>query len=147
MSVAEKKAIDMGELLLKAYELSDLIKNSAEAAQYLQYKRELANDPLAQSAIREFNKLKERFEECERFGRRHPDFYDTMKKTRHALAEVNAIESVKRYREAEKNLDELLNLVSRTIAHAVSETVKVPSNNPLPSESGCGSCGSSGHCG
>jgi cell fate (sporulation/competence/biofilm development) regulator YlbF (YheA/YmcA/DUF963 family) len=56
---------------------------------------------------------------------------------------LEQIEAVRRFKEAEERLDDLLYTISTTIAHAVSDTIKVPSNNPLP---GAGSCGSGGSC-
>ena len=52
-----------------------------------------------------------------------------------------------KFKEAEEKLDELLHDVSKTIAHAVSESIKVPSNKILPDTGGCSSGGScSGKC-
>ena len=56
-------------------------------------------------------------------------------------AELEAIEPVARFKQAEKNLDDLLHTMSERIAFSVSESIKVPGNDPLPTK-GCGSGGS-----
>jgi cell fate (sporulation/competence/biofilm development) regulator YlbF (YheA/YmcA/DUF963 family) len=66
-------------------------------------------------------------------------------------AQLDEVEAVRKYKAAESSLDELLGDISRTLAHAVSQTIKVPDNDPNPKASGCGnggscSCGSGG-CG
>ena len=63
---------------------------------------------------------------------------------------MTAVESIRRYKEAEDAVDTLLYDVSVMIAGSVSPSIKVPSNNPMPT-GGCGgggscSCGSGG-CG
>jgi len=46
----------------------------------------------------------------------------------------------------EQRLDDMLYDISKLIAHSVSETIKVPSNDPNPKGGGCGGGGSCG-CG
>ena len=64
--------LDMAALLTAAYELGDMINHSADAADYEYWKAEMRNDPEAQRLIKLFGKAKEKFEECQRFGRFHP---------------------------------------------------------------------------
>jgi hypothetical protein len=55
--------------------------------------------------------------------------------------------SIRAFLEAEEKLDQLLHAVSLTIARSVSESVKVPSNDPEPGvkkvRHACGGCGGS----
>ena len=64
------------------------------------------------------------------------------------LAELGSIESAREFKRSEEALDKLLYDVSVVIARAVSDSVKVPGNDPLPS-AGCGSggCGNGCSCG
>jgi cell fate (sporulation/competence/biofilm development) regulator YlbF (YheA/YmcA/DUF963 family) len=146
-----KSQLDMASLLLEAYALGDLINNSDNTADYVYWKSQVEKDQDVQLLVAKFNKAKDTFAECERFGRFHPDFNaakDTVKAIERQLDEY---ECVRKYKAAETALDELLYSVSKTIADAVSETIKVPSNEGAAGGGGCGSGGScscgSGGCG
>ncbi|WP_438446736.1 YlbF family regulator [Gorillibacterium sp. sgz5001074] len=148
MSVMERTALDMSALLLGAYELGDMILASGEAADYLQWKKAMAEDPAAQELIRKLQKQKDLFEECQRFGHFHPEYHKAMDAVRAVQEELDGVESVRRFKEAEERLDDLLYEVSETIARSVSDSIKVPTNKLLPESGGCSSGGScSGKCG
>ncbi|WP_373425785.1 YlbF family regulator [Paenibacillus endoradicis] len=140
----EIATLDMASLLLKAYELGDTIIDSAPVANYLYWQSEVANNTEVKEIQREFNKAKELFEECQRFGRFHPNYHEAKDKVKEVEAKLQAIACVRQFKEQEQQLDELLHEVATTIARAVSETIKVPSN-----EKGAGAgggCGSGGSC-
>lgn len=147
MSLMEKQSLDMSRLLLKAYEIGDLINDSRETSEYKHWKRQVADNGEIQSVIREFAKRKEQFEDCQRFGHFHPDYHKALDAVKETEAKLDSFEEVRQYKAAEARLDELLHSVSTLIARAVSETVKVPGNGLQP-EGGCssgGACG--GNCG
>jgi len=144
--LTETKSLDMAQVLLCAYEIGDMINKSEELAEYLSWKEAVGRDPDIQDAVRAFAKAKETFEDCQRFGHFHPDYHAALEAVNRQQERLDSFEAVRRYKQAEERLDELLHAVSETIARAVSETVKVPSNNPLPTN-GCGSGGCSGGCG
>lgn len=141
MSVMERNALDTAALLLKAYDLGDLINASAEAEQYKFWKQEVDRNPDVKLLVGKLDEKKERFYQCERFGHYHPEYHQALDEVKSVEAELDHIEAVARFKEAENRLDELLFEVSQLIARSVSETVKVPSNNPLPHSGGCGSGG------
>lgn len=144
----EKSALDMSAVLLRAYELGDMILASREAADYLDTKQAMAKDAVAQSLIRRLMSKKELFEECQRFGHFHPEYHRALGEVAAVQEELDAIPSVKSFKEAEERLDDLLYEVSAIIAYSVSDTVKVPSNKLQPHSGGCSSGGScSGKCG
>jgi cell fate (sporulation/competence/biofilm development) regulator YlbF (YheA/YmcA/DUF963 family) len=149
--VMENAPADMALLLSHAFELGDSLKQSAFAAEYVFWKDKVQQDVEVQSLTKQFAKAKEKFIECERFGRFHPDYNAALEHVYEMEGRLDQVESVRRYKAAETLLDELLNDISRTLAHAVSASIKVPDNNPNPKGSGCGnggscSCGSGG-CG
>lgn len=147
MGIMEKQALDMSAILLETYDLSDMINQSAEVADYLYWKQEVENDESIREAVRRFERTKELYDEAQRFGHFHPDYHKALENAHKAEIELEAFEQVRRFKEAEEKLDELLHDVSKTIAHAVSESIKVPSNKILPDAGGCGSGGScSGKC-
>ncbi|QAY65502.1 YlbF family regulator [Paenibacillus protaetiae] len=142
-------SIDMASLLLSAYELGDSINQSAEVAEYLYWKEIVEKDEHVRAVQRRFFKAKELFEECQRFGRYHPDFHSARKEAKKIEQELAEIECVSKFKAAELAVDTLLHDVAAMLAEAVSDTIKVPSNQEKPS--GCGnggscSCGSGG-CG
>jgi cell fate (sporulation/competence/biofilm development) regulator YlbF (YheA/YmcA/DUF963 family) len=148
MSVMEKTALDMAAVLMKAYQLGDMINGSAEVADYLYWKDMLGQDAEVQALVQQLDRKKELFEECQRFGHFHPDYHKALDDVKQIEHQLEQIDSVIQYKASETKLDELLYDISTTIAFSVSDTIKVPSNNPLPSEGGCSSGGScSGSCG
>lgn len=148
MAVMESQTIDMSAILLGAYELADMIKLSAETADYLYWKQLVEENEEVSRLTKEFAKQKERFAECERFGHYHPNYHEALEQVRKVQEQLDALEPVRRFKEAESRLDELLYEVSQMVAHSVSDTIKVPSNDPLASGGGCSSGGScSGKCG
>ncbi|ALS21540.1 MULTISPECIES: YlbF family regulator [Paenibacillus] len=148
MAVMESQTIDMSAILLGAYELADMIKLSAETADYLYWKRRVEEDEEVGRLTKEFAKQKERFAECERFGHYHPNYHEALEQVKKVQAQLDALEPVRRFKEAENRLDQLLYEISQLVAHSVSDTIKVPSNDPLAASGGCSSGGScSGKCG
>lgn len=145
MSMTEVRTLDMTQALLQAYEIGDMINSSAEVAEYLYWKNAVERDPDVRSAVSAFAKAKESFEDCQRFGHYHPDYHAALEVVNKAQQRLDEFDSVRRFKEAEARLDDLLYSVSETIAHAVSDSIKVPSNNPLPTKGCGGSC--SGGCG
>ncbi len=142
----ERNALDMATLLLHAYDLGDMVKASSEVSQYIYWKAQVEQHPEVKQLIYKLNERKEIFEQCERFGHYHPEYHTALDKVKEVETELETIEAVARFKQAENALDELLYTVSEVIAHAVSDSIKVPSNNPLPHGKGCGSGGSCG-CG
>jgi len=142
---------DMALLMTRAYELGESLIRSDFAAEYVQWKTAVRQDAEAQGLQKRFMQAKEKFAECERFGRFHPDYNAALEQVYEAQQQLDEVESVRKYKAAENTLDELLIDISRTLAFAVSQSIKVPDNNPNPRASGCGnggscSCGSGG-CG
>ncbi len=147
MSIMEQNALDMAAVLLSSYELADMIKNSVEVARYLRAKAEMDQDAEALRLIRKLGSKKELYEECQRFGHFHPDYHAALNQVREVEQEMQQLAVIQRFVQAENALDELLYEVSRTIAHSVSQSVKVPSNKLQESTGGCASGGScSGGC-
>lgn len=135
-------SLDMAGLLLKAYQVGDMIVDSATVADYLYWKEAVAADDEVQKLKQHFLKAKELFEECQRFGRYHPDYHAARGKVKELQSRLDSFECVSRFKDAEAAVDQLLYEVSCMIAAAVSETVKVPGNEGVS-----GGCGSGGSCG
>ncbi|MFD1031088.1 YlbF family regulator [Metaplanococcus flavidus] len=131
-----------------AEELSKMILQSEQAEQYRQaYHAVYDNKDLADE-INAFARLKDLYEEVQRFGKYHPDYKDVMKRIRVDKRRLDLNEQVAGLRLAENELQDLIDQVSFIIGRSVSEAVKIPSSNPFfSSESSCGgSCGTGGGC-
>ncbi|WP_456271651.1 YlbF family regulator [Bacillus sp. AK031] len=137
------------EIQESAENLAAQILQSDVAEEYRRSLYKLQSDKDTQHKIREFNKMKELYEEVQRFGRYHPDYKRVMKEIRELKRDMDMDENVADFRRAEKDLQDLLDQVSVLIGRSVSENVKVPTGNPFfDSASACGGgCGSGGSCG
>ncbi|WP_064093825.1 YlbF family regulator [Rossellomorea aquimaris] len=141
--------IERMEILDSADELSQWILQSDVADTYRKCLYKLRNSKDTQRKIHTFSRMKESYEEVQRFGRYHPDYKTIMKEIREVKREMDLDENVAEFRRAENELQDLLDEVSLLIGHSVSKNVKVPSGNPFfSSGSACGGgCGSGGSCG
>lgn len=137
---------DMTDLIMESHELSSMINQSREVSDYLQAKRQMEQDAEVQRLLSVFETKKQQYEDVQRFGKYHPDFNHISKEVRELKRTIELMDSVQAFKRAEDRLDELLYQVSRTIADAVSGTIKVPSNNPFLEAKSSG-CGSGGSCG
>lgn len=137
---------DMTDLIMESHELSTMINQSREVSDYLQAKRQMEQDAEVQRLLSVFETKKQQYEDVQRFGKYHPDFNHISKEVRELKRTIELMDSVQAFKRAEDRLDELLYQVSRTIADAVSGTIKVPSNNPFLEAKSSG-CGSGGSCG
>jgi cell fate (sporulation/competence/biofilm development) regulator YlbF (YheA/YmcA/DUF963 family) len=136
------------ELLDHASDLGQAIIQSEIYIAYIMAKRELQTDATAQELIKQFNELKEQYEEVQRFGKYHPDYDKVSTKIRKIKREVDLTETVAAFKKAERELESLLNEISEVIARSVSDTIKVPTGNPFFDNRSCsGGCSSGGGCG
>ncbi|AMA72463.1 MULTISPECIES: YlbF family regulator [Aneurinibacillus] len=143
--------LDFYEVMERAHRIGEQLVASEEMKRYLEFRRRMEQDPEAEAKIASFNRMKEAYEEVQRFGKYHPDYDRVTREIRQKKREMEKVATVAAFKKAENDLDELLYRISRTIADAVSASIKVPSNNPLYelAGGGCGSggCGTGGSCG
>jgi cell fate (sporulation/competence/biofilm development) regulator YlbF (YheA/YmcA/DUF963 family) len=131
-----------------AEELSEMILQSEQAELYREAYDTVYNNKDLAKEIYDFAKLKEQYEEVQRFGKYHPEYSRVMKQIRVDKRRLDLNEQVAALRVAENELQDLMDQVSFIIGRSVSEAVKIPSSNPFfSSESSCGgSCGTGGGC-
>ncbi|MFS8652309.1 MAG: YlbF family regulator [Caldibacillus sp.] len=135
------KILDESETLAKMIVHSDLAQRYRECL----YKME--NDPATQKKIQRFVKLKEKYEEVQRFGHYHPDYKTVMKEIRVAKREMDLDENVANFKRAETELQNVLDEISLLIGRSVSDQIIVETGNPFftTAKGGC-STGSSCGC-
>ncbi|MCD7033920.1 YlbF family regulator [Metabacillus sp. GX 13764] len=136
-------------ILEEAEMLGKIIENSEPAQEYQRVSDALKNDKTAQSLISEFQHIKDKYEDVQRFGRYHPDFKEISASMRTAKRSMDMNDAVAAFRKAETNLQALLDEISTELGKAISQHIKVPSGNPFfETGSSCGGgCGSGGSCG
>lgn len=136
-------------LLEEAEELAKMVLQSVAAEEYRLRLNKLKTDKETQRKIRAFVKLKELYEEVQRFGKYHPDYKKVTEEIRDAKRTMDLDENVYLFKKAENELQGLLDEIAVIIGHSVSEHIKVPTGNPFfDSLSGCGGgCGTGSSCG
>lgn len=136
------------EFMDHASELGQAVIQSETYLAYIEAKKELQADTIAQERIRKFNQMKDQYEEVQRFGKYHPDYDRVSSEIRTIKREVDLTDTVATFKKAEKELESLLNEICEVIARSVSDTIKVPTGNPFFDNMSCsGGCSSGGGCG
>lgn len=136
------------ELVEEAENLARMILNSDVAEQYRSCLYKLQSSKESQQKIQTFVRIKDLYEDVQRFGKYHPDYKSLMIKVREAKREMDLDPYVAEFKVVENNLQGLLDEVSVQLGGAVSKQIKVPTGNPFfDNGSGCsGGCGSGGGC-
>lgn len=130
-------------------ELCSMILSSEQFYRYLDAHRAVYTNSSLVREINDFARLKDQYEEVQRFGKYHPDYSTVMKNIRVTKRNLDMVDEVAILKIAENDLQDLLDEVSLLIGKSVSEGVKVPVSNPFFASSGssCGSgCGTGGSC-
>lgn len=130
-------------------ELNAMILSSKQAEELRKAREAVYSNEQLTSQIREFNKMKEHYEDVQRFGKYHPDYQSIMKKIREMKRAIDLDETIASLKFAENDFQDLLDEVSLIIGKSVSEAVKVPVSNPFFATAGssCGTgCGTGGGC-
>ncbi len=140
------RTLDWTDLLTATTELADLVKHSVLASQYLEAKKQMNEDDNAQRLLCDFSVKRQAFLDCEKYGHFHPDYNRTFDEAVAVQDQLEQLAVVQTFRQAEREIDQLLFEVSKVIASSVSETIMVPNNFELESKGGCGDGGCSGKC-
>ena len=135
-------------ILEQAEEIAQMILQSEIADYYMSCLYKVKNNQETQRKIRAFVRMKEQYEDVQRFGKYHPDYKAISKDIRRLKREMDLDEHVAEFRKAENNLQSLLDEVSVRIGRAVSEHIKVLTGNPFfENQSHGGGCSTGGSCG
>ncbi len=137
------------QIINQADELSAMMIDSDIMEDYRRAKEKMETDPEARELIGVFSKLKDQYEEVQRFGKYHPDFKKVTTEVMELKRKLDLHDSIAEFKKAEEELQKVLDEISQLLGKAVSDQIKVPTGNPFfDSLSGCGGgCGSGGACG
>lgn len=129
-------------------ELSAMILSSQAAQNLRQATKAVYEDAELSAKIKAFQRLKDQYEDVQRFGKYHPDYHTIMKDIRTEKRQLDMNEKIATLKLAENDYQDLLDEISLIIGHSVSEAVKVPVSNPFfATGSSCGTgCGTGGGC-
>ena len=135
-------------ILDEADELSAMILSSEQAQKLQNAYHDVYSDENLAHQIYVFNRMKEQYEDVQRFGKYHPDYHTIMKQIRQQKRSLDLDERVANLKIAENDFQDMLDEISLIIGKSVSEAVKVPVSNPFfASSSSCGTgCGTGGGC-
>ncbi|RHW36525.1 YlbF family regulator [Neobacillus notoginsengisoli] len=142
--------IERVELLEHAERLGKMVLESNVAEHYRDCLYKLRTSRETQSKISRFVKLKDQYEDVQRFGKYHPDYKSIMMQIREAKRDMDMDKHVAEFKLAENDLQSLLDEISVMIGSSVSKHIKVPTGNPFfdtGSNCGTGGCGTGGSCG
>jgi cell fate (sporulation/competence/biofilm development) regulator YlbF (YheA/YmcA/DUF963 family) len=113
----------------KCNELVQIIVESEIFNTYIMFKNNLNNDENASSIIQKFTKIKDQYEEVQRFGKYHPDYNNTRKLMSEIKIELDTNLSISNFKRAEKELQKLLDEIGLILAESVSESIIVASDS------------------
>lgn len=137
-------------LILEEVEvLNTMIRSSEQFANLKKAHNAVYTDIKLVREINDFQRMKEQYEDVQRFGKYHPDYQTIMKSIRVKKRELDMNSKVSALRLAESDYQDLLDEISLLIGKTVSEGIKVPVSNPFfQSNSSCssGGCSSGGSC-
>lgn len=137
-------------ILDEADELSAMILSSEQAQSLSKAYTAVYSNAELVAQINAFGRLKEQYEDVQRFGKYHPDYHTIIKKMREQKRALDFNELVAALKLAENDFQDLLDEVSLLIGRSVSDAVKVPVSNPFfaNASGGCstGGCGTGGSC-
>ncbi len=137
----------------KAEALGQIVIQSEIGENYFNHLYKVKNDELAQQKMRRFVALKDLYEEVQRFGKYHPEYKRVNLEIREAKRDMDLHPTIADFKQAETDLQTILDEISLKIGRAVSPQIKVPVGNLFfdssSSSSSCssGGCGSGGSCG
>lgn len=118
-------------VLNKVYGLVEEIKSKKEYIRLLELKKIMENDPLIVNLINDFNKSKIKFEEVSKYGKHHPDLKKVQLELASIKTDVFTNEIIAEYKKLERNMQKILDDISRKIAQSVSPKIKYPNEMGL----------------
>lgn len=136
-------------ILEEVQDLNTMIRSSEQFANLQKAHLAVYTDEELVRKINDFQRMKDQYDDVQRFGKYHPDYQTIMKSVRIKKRELDVNDKVSALRLAENDYQDLLDEIGLLIGKTVSDAVKVPVSNPFfQSESSCssGGCGSGGSC-
>lgn len=138
--------IENVSLLDETDQLASMVLHSELYERYISCREAIARNKAAQTLIRQFQAVREKYNEVQRFGRYHPDYKSVIRQMMETKRTVDMNPQIAAYKNAEKELNDLLGQVSLQFARAVSKSIKVPTGDPFFDRACSSGCGGGGKC-
>ncbi|MGL4623831.1 MAG: YlbF family regulator [Culicoidibacterales bacterium] len=119
-----------------------LLQTNTHYCTWQQVSMAIETDETAQQLLEQFNQAKDTFAEAQRFGRYHPDYQTYQRALAQAKRELDQYPLIVDYKQAQKQVQVLLNQMSIMLGQAVSPHIIVPSDfftGQVPPKKSCGS--------
>lgn len=117
----------MKEKVINAvYDLVDEIKDKKEYIRMLELKNLMDSDTIVVNLIKEFNDAKIKYNEVSKYGKYHPDLKEVQLELAKSKEALFTNEIISEYKQLEKEIQKILDEVSRKIASSVSPKIKHP---------------------
>src|SRR5688500_15928998 len=97
----------------------------------------METDEVAQTYIKDYESMQDQYEDVQRFGMYHPDYYQMMRTIRSAKRKIDMHEKAASFKIAERQLQQLLDEISAIIARSTSEHIMVPKDGAALTDGGC----------
>lgn len=107
------------------------LKKSAVFQTYLAAKRHLAEDRVAQVKVSALQEAKAAYDQIKDYGQYAPDYRQIRRRAQKAQRVVALDPSVAAFRQAELDLQTVLDEIGVTIANSISKDIMVATGNPF----------------
>ncbi len=114
------------DLLNKTYDLVDEIKDLDVYIKLLELHKEMTTSTEIIGLIEMFTKANIKYDEASKYGKHHPDLKQTQLSLQEAKENLYNNDIIKEYKKCEKEIQKILNHISKEIANTVSHKIKHP---------------------
>lgn len=120
--------------------LCDKIMTSSIAKKHLENRLSVATNPEVKMKEKKFVRARDKFEQIEAYGKYAPDYTDFRRTLRQEKRALDMDVDVSSYRISERELQNVLDLITYEIAQSVSTEIKIDAGNPFFefAQRGCG---------
>ena len=118
-------------ILEEVQDLNTMIRSSEQFANLQKAHLAVYSDEELVRKINDFQRMKDQYEDVQRFGKYHPDYQTIMKSVRAKKRELDVNDKISALRLAENDYQDLLDEIGLLIGKTVSDSIKVPVSNPF----------------
>jgi len=113
-------------VITTTYELVDEIKDLKEYKRFIELGKMIEKDEDVKELVHQFMKQRDKYEEAQKYGKYHPDLKQIQISFAKAKENLYTHKIVIEYKKIEKQIQEILNTISKELAQSVSNKIKHP---------------------
>lgn len=114
------------ELLNKTYDLVDEIKNLPIYIRMIELNKQMKESKSISTLVDVFNRVKTKYDEVSKYGKHHPDLKKVQIELKDAKENLYNNDIIKEYKNCERQIQKVLNNISKEIANTISHKIKHP---------------------